>query len=38
MSLKRFLDLMMRLESFKRVFVFCPKMDFLLRGKSTVLG
>ena len=33
-----FLSLLIRLEAFKRIFVFGPKIDFLPRGKPTVLG
>ena len=38
MSQGTFLDLLIRLEAFKRTFVFCPKIDFLRRGKPTVFG
>ena len=33
-----FSDLLIRLEAFKRIFVFRPKIDSLPRGKPTVLG
>ena len=29
-----FLDTLIRLEDFKRIFIFRPKMDFFPRGKS----
>ena len=32
------LDTLNRLEAFKRIFVFRPKIDFFLRGKSMVFG
>ena len=32
MSEETFLDLLIRLEAFKRIFVFCPKIDFLPTG------
>ena len=32
------LDLLIRLETLKRIFVFCPEIDFLPRGKPIVLG
>ena len=38
MSQGTFSDLLIRLEAFKRIFFFCPKIDFLPRGKPTVLG
>ena len=38
MSQGTFSDLLIRLEAFKRIFVFCPKIDFLPKGKLTVLG
>ena len=38
MSQGTFSDLLIRLEAFKGIFVFCPKIDFLPRGKPTVLG
>ena len=38
MSYGTFLDTLIRLEAFKKKFVFCPKIDFLLRGLSTVFG
>ena len=38
MSKGTFLDILIRLEVFKRIFVFRPKIDFLARGKPTVLG
>ena len=38
MSQGTFSDLLIRLESFKRIFVFPAKIDFLPRGKRTVLG
>ena len=31
-------DKLIRLEAFKRIFVFRPKIDFFLRGKSMVFG
>ena len=33
-----FLDLLIRLKAFKRIFVFGPKIDYLPKGKHTVLG
>ena len=38
MSHGTFFDLLIRLVAFKRIFVFCPKIDSLPRGKPTVLG
>ena len=38
MSQGTFSDTLIRLEAFKRIFVFCPKMDFLHRGKSRVFS
>ena len=38
MSQGTFSDLQIRLEAFKRIFAFCPKIDFLPRGKPTVFG
>ena len=38
MSQWTFSDLLIRLEAFKRIFVFRPKIDFLPRGKPTVLS
>ena len=38
MSHRTFPDLLIRLEAFKRIFVFRPKIDLLPRGKPTVLG
>ena len=38
MSQETFSDLLIRLEAFKRIFFFRPKIDFLLRGKPTVFG
>ena len=38
MSPGTFSDLLIRLQSYKRIFVVCPKTDFLPRGKPTVLG
>ena len=38
MSQGTFSDLLIRLEAFKRIFVFRPKFDFLPRGKPTVFG
>ena len=38
MSQGTFLDLLIRVEAFKRILVFCPKIDFLPRGKPMVLG
>ena len=32
MSQGTFLETLIRLEAFKRIFVFCPKIDFSLRG------
>ena len=37
MSQGKFWDLPIRLEAFKRIFVFRPKIDFLPRGKPPVL-
>ena len=36
MSQGMFLDTLIRLEAFKRIFVFRPKIDFFPRGKSMV--
>ena len=33
-----FLDLLIRLKAFERIFVFGPKIDFLPSDKPTVLG
>ena len=33
-----FSDTLIRLEAFKRIFVFRPKIDFFPRGKSMVFG
>ena len=38
MSKGTFLDTLIRLEAFKRIIVFCPKIDFFPRGKSMVFG
>ena len=38
MSQGTFLDTLIRLEAFKRIFVFCPKLDFFQRGKCRVFG
>ena len=38
MSQGTFLDLLIRLEALKRIFVFRPKTDFLPRGKPTVFN
>ena len=38
MSKVTFIDTLIRLEAFKRIFVFCPKIDFFPWGKSTVFG
>ena len=38
MSQGKFSDLLIRLEAFKRICVFRPKIDFLPRGKPTILG
>ena len=38
MSQETFSDLQTRLEAFKRIVVFRSKIDFLPRGKPTVLG
>ena len=38
MSQGTFPDLLTRLEAFKRIFVFRPKIDFLPRVTPTVLG
>ena len=38
MSQRTFLDLLIRLEAIKGLFVFGPKIDFLPRGKPHVLG
>ena len=38
MSQGMFSDLLIRLEAFKRIFVFRPKIDFSPGGKPTVLG
>ena len=38
MSQGTFLDLLILLETFKRIFGFSPKIDFFPRGKATVLG
>ena len=38
MSQGTFSDLLIRLETFKRIFVFCPKMDFLPKGKDHGFG
>ena len=33
-----FLDLLIRLKAFERIFVFGPNIDYLPRSKPTVLG
>ena len=38
MSQGTFKETLIRLEAFKRIFVFCPKIDYFPRGKSTVFG
>ena len=38
MSKGTFWDVLIRLEAFKRIFVFSQKIDFLPRGKPTILG
>ena len=38
MSQGTFSDTLIRLEAFKRIFVFRPKMDFFPRGKSMVFA
>ena len=38
MSQGTFSDTLTRLETFKRIFVFGPKIDFFPRGKSMVFG
>ena len=38
MSQGTFSDTLIRLESFKKIFLFRPKIDFFLRGKSRVFG
>ena len=38
MSQGTFSDTLIRLEAFKKIFVFCSKMDFFPRGKSMVFG
>ena len=38
MSLGTFSDTLVRLEAFKRIFVFRPKIDFFPRGNSMVFG
>ena len=38
MSQGKFCDKLIRLEAFKRIFVFCPKMDFFLTGLSRVFS
>ena len=38
MSQGMFWDTLIRLEAFKRIVVFCPKIDFFHRGFSTVFG
>ena len=38
MSQGKFSDLMIRLEAFKRIFLFRPKIDFLPKGKPKILG
>ena len=38
MSQETFSDTLIRLEAFKRIFVFRPKIDFFPRGKSMVFG
>ena len=38
MSKGTFPDTLIRLNAFKRIFVFGPKIDFLPRGKSMLFG
>ena len=38
MSQGTFPDILIRLQAFERIFVLRPKIDFLSRVKSTVLG
>ena len=38
MSKGTFPDTLIRLNAFKRIFVFRPKIDFLPRGKSMLFG
>ena len=38
MSQGTFSDVLIPLETFKRIFVFSPKIDSLPKGKPTVLG
>ena len=38
MSQGTFQDTLIRLEAFKRIVVFCAKIDFFPRGLSTVFG
>ena len=38
MSQGTFLDTLIQLEVFKRIFVFRPKIEFFARGKSMVFG
>ena len=38
MPKKTFSDILIRLEAFKRIFVFHPKIDILPRVKSTAFG
>ena len=38
MSKGTFLNTLIRLETFERIFVFHPKIDFFPRGKSMVFG
>ena len=38
MSQGIFPDLLIRFEAFKRIFLFCQKIDFLPRNKPTFLG
>ena len=38
MSKGTFSDILIRLEAFKRIFVFRPHIHFLPKGKPTVLG
>ena len=38
MSQGTFSDLLIGLEAFKRIFVFCPEIDILPRGKANGLG
>ena len=38
MSHGTFSDTLIRLEAFKRIFVFRPKIEFFHRGKSMVFG